>query len=377
MTSNREPGFQPNLMTSQELASYLNVSERTIYEWVQRDTVPAFKLGAAWRFRRDEIDAWLETQRSGPQVGGMTGQCSVCSSKFTNDLLSAGGCAFPDCANPICQTCWGTLNRKYCPAHRALGPSGSDAEDKAANKGMSRDSSGKHEPRSPGAASLGSTRFLDGFVHRVESRPHLLCSNGVPIVRVNNWQRVKLTGGDRSPAPSPRPRRPQGRHGREIRIGLWTAYRLRVPAGKLGETSRDLRLEARCIVPAVRRGRGRRPDPRPVGLGDLELLLTEARDLANAENVLYVLGLYAPQGWSVEAKALFNNPVESERFLNPNLSVAVVGSGLSEVLWNANDVVVQEDNLVGSVKQGDEGVAMVKNLEPQPARRRVLVVSQP
>ena len=58
------------LLSLPELARYLGMSERTLYVWVQQGKVPAFKIGVTWRFRRSEIDAWLETQRSGPRVGG-------------------------------------------------------------------------------------------------------------------------------------------------------------------------------------------------------------------------------------------------------------------------------------------------------------------
>ncbi len=53
-------------MSLPEVATYLGMAERTIYVWAQQGKIPAFKLGASWRFRRSEIDAWLETQRSGP-----------------------------------------------------------------------------------------------------------------------------------------------------------------------------------------------------------------------------------------------------------------------------------------------------------------------
>ncbi len=62
------PGSE--LMSLPQVASYLGMAERTIYMWAQQGKVPAFKLGASWRFRRSEIDAWLETQRTGPQMSG-------------------------------------------------------------------------------------------------------------------------------------------------------------------------------------------------------------------------------------------------------------------------------------------------------------------
>ena len=56
------------LMSLPDVARYLGMRERTIYEWAQAGRLPAFKLGVTWRFRRSDIDAWLETQRSGPDV---------------------------------------------------------------------------------------------------------------------------------------------------------------------------------------------------------------------------------------------------------------------------------------------------------------------
>ncbi len=68
LADTRDSGPAPALMSLPELARYLGMAERTIYDWAQSGRIPAFKLGAAWRFRRSEIDAWLETQRSGPDV---------------------------------------------------------------------------------------------------------------------------------------------------------------------------------------------------------------------------------------------------------------------------------------------------------------------
>ena len=58
------------LMSLAEVSRYLGMSERTIYGWAQEGKIPAFKLGSAWRFRRSEVDEWLEEHRSG---GGSRG----------------------------------------------------------------------------------------------------------------------------------------------------------------------------------------------------------------------------------------------------------------------------------------------------------------
>lgn len=48
------------LMTMDDLANYLKVTRRTIYDWVKHNKIPAVKVVGQWRFRRDKIDAWIE-----------------------------------------------------------------------------------------------------------------------------------------------------------------------------------------------------------------------------------------------------------------------------------------------------------------------------
>ena len=57
---------QEQLMDIKEVANYLRVKESTVYTWAQEGLLPAFRLGRLWRFRRVEIDAWLEDHRRGP-----------------------------------------------------------------------------------------------------------------------------------------------------------------------------------------------------------------------------------------------------------------------------------------------------------------------
>ena len=50
------------LMTIPELATYLRVTRRTVYEWLKSKKIPAVKLVGQWRFRKEKIDEWLERQ---------------------------------------------------------------------------------------------------------------------------------------------------------------------------------------------------------------------------------------------------------------------------------------------------------------------------
>lgn len=50
---------EDQVLTIDELATYLKVSKSTLYKLVQEGTVPGQKVGRHWRFRREMIDRWL------------------------------------------------------------------------------------------------------------------------------------------------------------------------------------------------------------------------------------------------------------------------------------------------------------------------------
>ena len=48
------------IFTLDELAAYLKVGKRTLYRLAAQEEIPAFKVGGTWRFRRSDIDRWIE-----------------------------------------------------------------------------------------------------------------------------------------------------------------------------------------------------------------------------------------------------------------------------------------------------------------------------
>jgi len=51
-------------LTLEELTAYLKLSKTKLYGMAQRGEIPASKIGNQWRFDRDEIDAWMKSQRT-------------------------------------------------------------------------------------------------------------------------------------------------------------------------------------------------------------------------------------------------------------------------------------------------------------------------
>jgi excisionase family DNA binding protein len=48
------------IMTIEEVASYLRIPVSTVYRLAQQGRIPASKVGRQWRFRRQAIERWLE-----------------------------------------------------------------------------------------------------------------------------------------------------------------------------------------------------------------------------------------------------------------------------------------------------------------------------
>ena len=55
----RDDGF----LTTEEVLEYLQVNLRTVYRLIKGGKIPAVRVGRQWRFRKTDIDSWLESQR--------------------------------------------------------------------------------------------------------------------------------------------------------------------------------------------------------------------------------------------------------------------------------------------------------------------------
>jgi len=60
-------------LTTEEVLEYLQVNLRTVYRLIKAGKIPAVRVGRQWRFRKRDIDAWLDSQRtqSGSPVPGV------------------------------------------------------------------------------------------------------------------------------------------------------------------------------------------------------------------------------------------------------------------------------------------------------------------
>jgi excisionase family DNA binding protein len=50
-------------LTTEEVLEYLQVNLRTVYRLIKAGKIPAVRVGRQWRFRKRDIDGWLDSQR--------------------------------------------------------------------------------------------------------------------------------------------------------------------------------------------------------------------------------------------------------------------------------------------------------------------------
>jgi len=62
MTGKRKQGdlTMDKWLTLEQIAEYLQMSTSSIYKMAQKGKIPAYKVGRQWRFKKEEIDRWIE-----------------------------------------------------------------------------------------------------------------------------------------------------------------------------------------------------------------------------------------------------------------------------------------------------------------------------
>ncbi|HNV86216.1 MAG TPA: polymer-forming cytoskeletal protein [Candidatus Omnitrophota bacterium] len=60
---NLSEGTGEEILTLRELAQYLEVEIGTLEEWAAKRKIPAFQEDNSWKFKKSEIDRWIQEER--------------------------------------------------------------------------------------------------------------------------------------------------------------------------------------------------------------------------------------------------------------------------------------------------------------------------
>ena len=53
------------VMNIRQASQYLGISPDTLYKYVSEETIPAFRLGNRWKFKKSILDSWMEDRSMG------------------------------------------------------------------------------------------------------------------------------------------------------------------------------------------------------------------------------------------------------------------------------------------------------------------------
>ena len=53
------------IITLKEVAEYLKLAEKTTYRLAAEGKLPGFKVGGSWRFKKEDIESWIEKSKIG------------------------------------------------------------------------------------------------------------------------------------------------------------------------------------------------------------------------------------------------------------------------------------------------------------------------
>jgi PTS system nitrogen regulatory IIA component len=82
-----------DILTIDEVAQYLRVSERTVYDWAQKGEIPAGKIGTAWRFKKTELEKWVNERLASKSKSAV-----LESAVKVKNILSADRIVFVNCS---------------------------------------------------------------------------------------------------------------------------------------------------------------------------------------------------------------------------------------------------------------------------------------
>ena len=72
-------------LTTEEVLEYLQVNLRTVYRLIKAGKIPAVRVGRQWRFRKRDIDAWLDSQRPRGGAGRISAVAAARAPRATTD----------------------------------------------------------------------------------------------------------------------------------------------------------------------------------------------------------------------------------------------------------------------------------------------------
>ena len=57
------------MLTVADIREYLSVTNETVYNWIKKSDLPAYRIGKRWMFDKSELDVWIKSGKSSGKEG--------------------------------------------------------------------------------------------------------------------------------------------------------------------------------------------------------------------------------------------------------------------------------------------------------------------
>ena len=64
MLEQSQENYQDNYISVDEAAQYLGIKPVTLRSWIKKTDIPTRKIGKKWKFKRSELDEWVNSGRA-------------------------------------------------------------------------------------------------------------------------------------------------------------------------------------------------------------------------------------------------------------------------------------------------------------------------
>lgn len=318
-----------------EAAEYLAVDYKTVYRLIKRGELPAGRIGALYRIRKEDLERYFELQKAkesclssdrAPPAVNTWLRCGRCLTVIPDSHLIAGVCQAPGCQSLLCFNCWRDEEGRFCRQH-VLGQ-----QEKLAQMRQAL-AEGKipllvlsHEAKSREIAFIA--RF-DRKVHEIGSIRNPTTGE---ILRVDDWDQYHETVETTD----------------KLLDILGVGYLERA----LLEKS-PLNLCSRYTVPATERKRGlvieaacysrlerhvqQGYDTQPATLQEMLAWLEEKRAIVETSNFCHLSGMASTTGWESEAIEFITGGATSAGFSHRLLLPVLIDLHSGQVYSNPAD----------------------------------------
>ena len=59
-------------LSVEDVSQHLGVKRDTIYKWIEKQTIPAHKVGRLWKFKISQVDKWVNAGKAWSSTAAQT-----------------------------------------------------------------------------------------------------------------------------------------------------------------------------------------------------------------------------------------------------------------------------------------------------------------